>query len=88
MANKSKPKSSKGSSQSKESPQTTGPWISMRIALIIMGIVSAGLAIFIGWNAIQTQGLIEGIAWGLGFGLANWVIFYIAYRFFKWSRGG
>lgn len=60
----------------------------MRTALLIMGIVSGALAVFVGWNAIPTEGVLLGIVWGLGFGLANWLVFYVAYKFFKWSRGG
>lgn len=60
----------------------------MRTALIVMGVVSAGLAVFVGWNAVQTQGVLMGVVWGLIFGAANWVVFFIAFLFFRWSRRG
>lgn len=87
MAQKNKQKSSKGKSRKKDVPISNDPWISMRSALLIMGIVSGALAVFVGWNAIQTQGVLMGVAWGLGFGVANWLIFFVAFKFFKWSRG-
>lgn len=88
MAKKGPPKSSKGKSHDKDERLPNDPWISMRTALIVMGVVSGALAVFVGWNAVQTQGVLQGILWGLGFGVANWLVFFIAYRFFKWSRGG
>lgn len=88
MAKKKHQKSTKGKSQRKDAPPSNGPWISMRTALIVMGVVSAGLAIFVAWNAIQTQGVLMGIVWGLIFGAANWLVFLIAFLFFRWSRGG
>ncbi len=89
MANKKKnQKSNRGKSKRNDASLSNEPWISMRSALIIMGVVSAGLAIFVGWNAIQTQGVLMGIVWGLIFGAANWLVFLIAFLFFRWSRGG
>lgn len=60
----------------------------MRSALIAMGVVSSGLALFVAWTAIESQGLLMGIVWGLIFGAAIWVVFLIAFLFFRWSRGG
>lgn len=88
MSKKKDQKSAKGKSQRKDVPLTNEPWISMRTALIVMGVVSAGLAIFVGWTAIQTQGVLMGIVWGLIFGAANWVVFVIAFMFFRWTRRG
>ena len=88
MAKKKNQKNTKGKSERKDTTSSNEPWISMRTALIIMGVVSAGLAIFVAWTAIQTQGLLMGIVWGLIFGAANWVVFLIAFLFFRWSRGG
>lgn len=88
MAKKKNQVSAKGKSQRKDTPMSNEPWLSMRTALIIMGVVSAGLAIFVAWTAIQTQGVLMGIVWGLIFGAANWAVFLIAFLFFRWSRGG
>ena len=88
MSKKKNQKSAKGKSQRKNAPSANEPWISMRAGLIVMGVVSAGLAILVAWNGIQTQGLLMGIVWGLIFGAANWLVFFIAFMFFRWSRGG
>lgn len=60
----------------------------MRSALTVMGVVSAGLALFVAWTAIESQGVLMGIVWGLIFGAAIWIVFLIAFLFFRWSRGG
>jgi uncharacterized membrane-anchored protein len=77
----------------KEQPQNSristndAAWLSMRSALITMGVISLALAAFIAWNAVPTSGILKGSAVGGLFGLASWLVFYGAYRFFKWSRG-
>ena len=60
----------------------------MRSAMIVMGVVSAGLALFVAWTAIESQGVLMGIVWGLIFGAGIWIVFLIAFLFFRWSRGG
>lgn len=87
MAKKTKQKGSQLKTPKKESQASNQPWISMRSALIVMGVVSAGLAIWVAWNAIPSQGTLMGILWGLIFGAANWAVFFIAFMFFRWSRG-
>lgn len=88
MSKKKNQKGTKGKSQRKNASASNEAWISMRTALIVMGVVSAGLAIFVAWNGIQTQGVVMGIVWGVIFGAANWLVFFIAFLFFRWSRGG
>jgi hypothetical protein len=82
----------KQAKQNKKKTKTQGdptaPWIKMRTGLIIITIVSIGMAIFMGWPAYQAMGF-EGILWGLGFGAAIWVIFFGAIylnRFFRGDR--
>jgi len=62
-------------------------WISMRTGLIVMALVSVALAVWIAWNAVPTQGTVNGILWGIGFGAAVWVVFLIALTFNRFVRG-
>jgi uncharacterized membrane-anchored protein len=62
-----------------QSPETElfAPWISMRSGLIVMAVVSLGLAI---WTAYQTSltnvSLINSILWGIVFGGSLWLVFF------------
>ena len=70
----------------KSKPDPYSPWIQMRTGLIVITIVSIGMAVFMGLPAYQAMGL-EGILWGLGFGVAIWVIFFGALLFNRFFRG-
>ena len=83
MAKGSK-KQTKKNTKSKSDPYS--PWIQMKTGLIVITIVSIGMAVFMGIPAYQTMGL-EGILWGLGFGAAIWVIFFGALYFNRLFRG-
>lgn len=83
MANDSKNQTKKPN-KSKVDPNS--PWIKMKTGLIVITIVSIGMAIFMGWPAYQAMGA-EGILWGLGFGAAIWVIFFGALYFNRLFRG-
>ncbi len=87
MAKKVKQNKRQGKKHRRETSPSNDPWLSMRSALIIMAVVSVGLAVFVAWNAIPVQGVLMGIVWGLIFGGANWLVFFGAYKFFKWTRG-
>lgn len=52
------------------------PWISMRSGLIIMGIVSIGLAIWTAYQTYPQNGLVNSILWGVIFGLSLWLVFF------------
>lgn len=77
-------KSKKQTKKSNMDPNS--PWIQMRTGLIIITIVSIGMALFMGIPAYQAMGL-EGILWGLGFGAAVWVIFFGAVFLNRLLRG-
>lgn len=52
------------------------PWISLRSGLIIMAIVSIGLGINTGWQAVaQGRTVIDGVLFGMFFGGSIWLIF-------------
>jgi sterol desaturase/sphingolipid hydroxylase (fatty acid hydroxylase superfamily) len=63
-------------------------WISMRTGIILMGIVSVGMAALTAYNTIPSVGFWEGILWGLIFGGSLWVVFLIATLFHRLMRRG
>jgi hypothetical protein len=81
-----KKQAKKNKKNQKVKSNTNAPWIQMRTGLIIMTIVSIGMAIIMGWPAYQALGL-EGILWGIGFGVAIWVIFFGAIYLNRLLRG-
>lgn len=59
-----------------EAPVTNKPWISMRSGVIVIAIVSIGMGILTALQAIPLKGLVEGIFWGVFFGIGIWFIFF------------
>ena len=54
-----------------------------------MGMTALSLALT-GWTAWQIHAFkpwSESILWGLGFGIAIWLVFGLAYAFNRWARG-
>jgi len=70
----------------REEMPVSGPWIGMRTGLIIMAIVSLGMAVLTAIQAIPQKGTLQGILWGLFFGGLIWVIFFGFYFFNRWLR--
>jgi len=52
------------------------PWISMRRGIEIITITSIFMAILTAWEVVPQRGWLEGILWGLLFGVLIWVIFF------------
>lgn len=52
------------------------PWISMRSGLQIITITSIGMAILTAYQVIPQRGWLEGIFWGLLFGVLIWAVFF------------
>lgn len=75
------------SKEDKPADRINEAWISMRTGIIVMAVVSIGMGGLTAWSAIQTQGAVKGILWGLGFGAAVWVVFVIALLFNRVLRG-
>jgi sterol desaturase/sphingolipid hydroxylase (fatty acid hydroxylase superfamily) len=63
-------------------------WISMRTGIIVMSIVSLGMAVLTAYNTIPSVGVWEGILWGLIFGGSLWLVFLIAMLFHRFVRRG
>jgi hypothetical protein len=64
------------------------PWIGMRTGLIVMGVASIGIAIFIAWQLVPSEGFWKGVGWGVVFGVAMWAIFAAGLLFNRWLRRG
>lgn len=53
------------------------PWIQWKTGLVAMTIVSIALALWVGWQVINTeQNIGKGILWGLIFGGSTWLVFF------------
>ena len=52
------------------------PWISMRSGAKIIAFTSIALAVLTAWQVIPSKGWLEGIFWGLFFGILIWAIFF------------
>lgn len=59
-----------------EKKDFSDPWISMRSGLIVMGIVSIGLAIWTAYQVSAERSLMESILWGAIFGGSLWTVFF------------
>ncbi|MBN1149019.1 MAG: hypothetical protein JXA78_17305 [Anaerolineales bacterium] len=59
------------------------PWISMRTGLILVTVISIGMAILTAWTTIPAIGWGEGLLWAVGFGVAVWLVFI---GFFLFNR--
>jgi hypothetical protein len=84
MGKKARKKAEQSAQNEKKS--LSDPWISMRSGLIVMGVVSIGLAI---WTAYQVSGdrpLMESILWGAVFGGSLWLVFFGFMLFNRWLR--
>jgi len=64
----------------------TQPWIPLKKGLIVVGIVSIFLAIWVAWQTSASLPLGESILWGFIFGLSVWGVFglfLLINRFFR-----
>lgn len=85
MTNKSKRKNKK--QEKKVAPVTNDPWIGKQTGLLAMILLTVGFAIFITWQLMPSEGFFGALLWGLGFALALWAIFGLAFAFNLWVRG-
>lgn len=68
------------------SPPASEPWISPRNGLIGMIAVSLALTLWTAWQIHAFKPWLDSILWGLGFGIAIWLVFGLAYLFTRWAR--
>jgi hypothetical protein len=69
-----------------EAPNLNEPWLAKRTGLIIMTLLSLGIAAFMAWNLAPSEGIFRAILWGLGFAAAIWGIFGLSFAFNTWVR--
>lgn len=66
---------------------TSDPWLSRRTGMTAMAVISLGLAAFMVWQLLPSQGIVQALLWGVGFGVALWGVFYLSLAFNNWIRG-
>jgi hypothetical protein len=69
-------KKSKKRKEEKAKNLVSQPWISMSGGMKIMAFTSIALAVLIAWQVIPSKGWLEGILWGIFFGVLIWAIFF------------
>ncbi|MGB8215128.1 MAG: hypothetical protein WCE68_16385 [Anaerolineales bacterium] len=52
------------------------PWISMRSGIIIISVISIGMAVTTAFQAVPIKGWVVGILWGIMFGILIWALFF------------
>jgi hypothetical protein len=62
------------------------PWISMRSGVRVVALASLGMAILTAWQVVPVKGWLEGILWGLFFGVLILAIFFGMYWFNRLMR--
>jgi len=70
------PKKAEKPKASQEEKGLNQPPISKRTALLIIGIISAAIAVLTAWQLIPSKGWVEGILWGLLYGALVWAMFF------------
>ena len=80
-------KSSRSRDAKPEVPTRNGPWLSKRTGLIIIAAASLGLAGYVFWQLLPSEGMIGALLWGLGAGASIWAIFGFSYLFNVQLRG-
>lgn len=48
----------------------------MRVGVILVGIASLAMAVLTAWQVIPVKGTLNGILYGIAFGLGIWIIFF------------
>jgi hypothetical protein len=69
-------KKSKTRKEEKAKSPVVQPWISMRSGAKIIAFTSVAMAVLTAWQVIPSKGWLEGILWGLLFGVLIWAIFF------------
>ncbi len=58
----------------------------MRGGLIVMVLVSVGMAVLTAQTTIPALGWLEGSLWAIGFGAGVWIAFILFFLFSRWAR--
>jgi hypothetical protein len=70
------PKNAKKPKTPEEEKGLSQPSISKRTALIILAIISAFITVLTAWQLIPSKGWVEGILWGVLYGVLVWAMFF------------
>ena len=70
------PKTTKKTKEEKTETAKSQPWISMRSGIKIIAFTSIAMAVLTASQVIPSKGWLEGILWGLLFGVLIWAIFF------------
>ena len=65
----------------------TSPWIGMQTGLIVITILSIGMAIFVAWTVIPATSTRARAPWGLAIAEGLWFVFVLALAFNRFVRG-
>ena len=69
-------KNAKKTKEEKTEKPMTQPWISMHSGIKIIAFTSIAMAVLTASQVIPSKGWLEGILWGLLFGVLIWAIFF------------
>ena len=58
----------------------------MRTGVGLITVISIGMAVLTAWEAIPQKGWVEGILWGLLFGVLIWAVFFGMIAFNRFIR--
>jgi hypothetical protein len=83
-AGKQTPKA--GQKRSGQDRTLKGALLNWPSTLVLTGLLSVVVAIYIGWQIANLQGWGRGVAWGAIAGASIWGAFYASYRFNRWMR--
>jgi len=67
-------KKSKKRKEQKVEDAIMQPWLSMRGGIKIIAVTSIAMAVLTAWQVIPSKGWLEGILWGLLFGVLIWAL--------------
>ena len=70
------PKTVKKTKEEKTEIPKPQPWIAMRSGIKIIAFTSIAMAVLTASQVIPSKGWLEGILWGLLFGVLIWAIFF------------
>ena len=70
------PKTAKKAKEEKTATPKPQPWIAMRSGIKIIAFTSIAMAVLTASQVIPSKGWLEGILWGLLFGVLIWAIFF------------
>jgi hypothetical protein len=84
---KSKKKKKKTQGKKQSPPQQSDAWLPTRGGLIVLGILSLGMAGITFWQSYQAFSFLESLGYALVYGGSIWAIFLVIYLVNTFLRG-